>query len=66
MFKKIERAKAHAPFLKPDHNMSEMYFFKIMVDNRLVDMEEASPEAEVSKHATIDDLILKCLRGGES
>lgn len=66
MFKKIERAKAQALFLKPDLNMSEMYFFKIMVDNRLVDMEEASPEAEVSKDATIDNLILKCLRGGES
>lgn len=33
-----------------------MDYFKTVVDGRLVDRKEASPEAEASKDVTIDDL----------
>lgn len=41
--------------LKPDHNVSEMDFFKTMVDGWLIDMEEAYSEAEVSKDVATGD-----------
>lgn len=53
----FERDKPQALCLKPDLNVSEMNFFKTVVDGQLVDMEKASPEAEVSKDVTTDDLI---------
>lgn len=43
--KGFERAQAQELCLKPDLNVSEMDFFKTMVDGRLMDMEEASPKA---------------------
>ena len=51
----FERAKAQVVCLKSDLNMSEMDFFKTVVDGRLVDMEEASPEAETYKDAMINN-----------
>lgn len=36
--------------------MSGIDFFKTVVDGRLVDVEEASLEADVSKDATINNL----------
>lgn len=53
----FERDKAQVLCLKPDLNVSQMNFFKTMVDGQLVYMEKASPEAEVSKDVTTDDLI---------
>lgn len=51
----FERAKAQALCLQPDLNVSEMDFFKTVMDGRLVDMEEASPKFEVSKDAMTGD-----------
>lgn len=44
------RAKAQALCIMSDLNVSEMDFFKTVVDDRLIDMKEASPYAEVLKY----------------
>lgn len=50
----FERAKAQALYIIPGLDMSKMVFFKTVVDGQLVDMDEASPEAEVLK-----DVVMK-------
>lgn len=51
----FKRVKVQALCIIPDLDMSEIEFFKTMVDGRLMDMEEASPEAEVSMDATTNN-----------
>lgn len=57
--KYFERAKAQVLCITPDLNVSELDFFKTVVDGRLVDMKEVSPEDGVLKDAqpTIKPLI---------
>lgn len=51
----FERAKAQALCIAPDLDVSRMDFFKVVVDGKLVDMEESSLEAERLKDVTIDN-----------
>lgn len=52
----FEMAKAQALCIMPDLNVFEMDLFKTVVDDRLVDMEEVSPEVGVLKDATTNNL----------
>lgn len=47
--KAFKRAKAQALCIAPDVDVSKMDFFKTVVDGKLVDMDDASPEAEGSR-----------------
>lgn len=49
----FERAKAQALCVMYDLDVSKMYFFKTVVEDHLVDMEEASPEEEVLNYVVI-------------
>lgn len=51
----FERAKAQALGITPDLDVSRMNFFKVVVDGKLVDMEEYSLESERLKDVTIDN-----------
>lgn len=55
MLKAFGRAKAQVLSTMSDLNVSEMDFFKIVVDDRLVDMEEASLDDEVLKDVTTNN-----------
>lgn len=55
----FERAKAQALCIAPNLDVSKMDLFKVVVDGQLVDMEEASPEAESLKDVTMDSPTLE-------
>lgn len=52
----FERAKAQALCIMSDLDVSKMDFFKTMMDNQLVVMEEASPEVYVLKDVAMNNL----------
>lgn len=53
----FERAKAQALCIIHDLDVSKMDFFKTVVDGQLVDIEKASPEAEVLKEVATNNPI---------
>lgn len=57
----FERAKAQALGLHPRLNVSEMDFFKIVMDGRLVNMveNESSLDSDVSKDGTVGEESLE-------
>lgn len=53
------RSKAQDLCIMPDLDISKTDFFKTVVDGQLVDMGEASPEAEVLKDVAMNNLTTK-------
>lgn len=51
----FERAKAQALCLMPDLDVTRMGFFKTVVDGKMVDMEDDSPEIESLKDPMMDN-----------
>lgn len=51
----FERAKAQALCITPDLDVSKMDFFKTVMNRKLVDMDDISPEAEGSKGLTYEN-----------
>lgn len=58
----FERAKVQALCIMPDLDVSKMDLLKTVVDDQLVDMEEASPEAGVLKLLLVDTKFKPLLR----
>lgn len=57
----FERSKAQALWIMLYLDMSKMDFFMVVVDGKLVDMEEASPETEGLKDVVMGDSKLGTL-----
>lgn len=57
----FNKAKAQVLCLHPELDLSEMDFFKVVVDGRLIDMEEIEPSStdDLTKEDRVDDINLK-------
>lgn len=59
----FERAKAQALCISPNLDVSRMDFFKVLVERKIVYMEEASPEAESLKDMMVHNLASEAQAG---
>lgn len=64
----FDREKAQVLCLHHGLDLSEMDFFKVVMDGRLVDMEETepSPADDRSKEYRVDDISLKVVDGDKN
>lgn len=64
----FDRAKAQVSCLHPDFYLCEMDFFKVVVDGRLMDMEEteSSPADDLTQDDCADDTSLEVVDGDKN